>query len=646
VNDLPKPLLHLKNVTRYYRNGDAVIKALDGVSLTIWPSEFVAIMGPSGSGKTTLMNIMGCLDRPTSGNHSILSDETAGKDDNSLADLRRNMFGFIFQRYNLLATATAEENVEMPSLYAGLPKHGRIERANKLLAYLGLNSHAAHRPSELSGGQQQRVAIARALMNEPQIILADEPTGALDSHNGNEVMGLIKDLNRDGRSVILVTHDEKIASHAKRIIRMQDGKIVNDSASLLPHLSDTSRTERQTRHSSSTVEISESIKLALRAMRTNLFRTSLTLLGVVIGVAAIITMMAVGEGGKEKVLHQISAMGTNLLIVRPGTATGRSGGNAASLIPSDAEAIGNLFNIEAVSGSRSGYMTLRYGNSDYPTIVQGVSTSYPAIRDWAVATGNFFTDHDIANYTPVVVLGQTAVRRLFHDEYPLGRYIIIHNIPFQVIGIMTTRGASPSGPDQDDIAFVPLSVGLIRLFGNNYVSDITVKVHNVDDIDRTASAIDALLLSRHQARDFQVRNMTAILETAMAAQNTLTLLLGAVAAIALVVGGIGVMNIMLVNVTERTREIGIRMAVGARRRDIMLQFSTEAAVICLIGGILGIAFGLAAGSIMALFGIAIAFSLMPILLSFFCSALIGLIFGYLPARKAALLDPVAALAFE
>lgn len=644
---MTEPLLELSNITRHYQTGDTVVKALDGVSLKIWPGEFVAIMGQSGSGKTTLMNIIGCLDKPTGGSYRVLGQEAAERDRDGLAALRRETFGFVFQRYNLLATATAEENVEIPSVYTGMKKQERVTRAKKLLAQLGLGERTDHRPSELSGGQQQRVAIARALMNDPPVVLADEPTGALDSRSGEEVMNLLKSLNKEGRTVILITHDEKVAANAKRIIRIKDGKILEDSAPKKPPAGAVAARRGASEASGLMGELAESTKTALRALHANMFRTALTLLGIIIGVAAVITMLAVGQGSKEKVLNQISAMGTNLLTVRPGAPGMRNSGDIATLVPADAEAIATLPNVDAVSGNRNGHMTVRYGNIDYATTIQGVGPSFPAIRDWAIASGNFFTDRDVTSYAPVAVLGQTVLKNLFPGgDDPVGKFIIVKNIPFQVVGTVAGKGASPFGSDQDDVVFVPLTVGLIRLFGKSYVGDVTVRVQDVDKIDETQDKITELLKSRHRTEDFQIRNMASILDTATETQNTLTVLLGTVAAISLLVGGIGVMNIMLVSVTERTREIGIRMATGARMRDIMLQFNTEAAVVCIIGGILGVLGGFLAGWVTSLFDVSVVFSVMPALLAFSCAVLTGLVFGYLPARKAALLDPVVALSSE
>jgi macrolide transport system ATP-binding/permease protein len=624
------------------------VRALDGVSLTIRHGEFVAIMGQSGSGKSTLMNIIGCLDQPTAGSYRVLGKEASRLEADELAGLRRETFGFVFQKYNLLATATAGENVEIPSVYAGLPKHKRTRRAIDLLARLGLGDRVDHRPAELSGGQQQRVAIARALVNDPPVILADEPTGALDSRSGDEVLALLKQLHAEGRTIILITHAENVAQHASRIVRIQDGRILEDTGD---------RPENRDPMAPESYELSRGVGLAAsaqealvtawRSLRVNLFRTVLTLLGIIIGVAAVVAMLAVGEGSRQKVLDRISSFGTNLMLIRPGAAGIRNAGDIATLVPDDAAAIQALPNIEAALPERNGRMTARFGNLDYQTSVQGTGEDFPKARDWPVAQGQFFNADDRKYYAAVVVLGKTVAQTLFpNGENPVGKYILMRNVPFLVIGVMTEKGASPNGSDQDDVIFVPINTGLVRLFGKNYLSSITIKVKDAADLDATQQSVEALLRTRHKTEDFSVRNMASYLQAAMETQDTFTLLLGTVAAISLLVGGIGVMNIMLVSVVERTREIGIRMATGARMRDILLQFNIEAAVVCAAGGILGILVGIGAGLVLRYTGMSVIFSVTPAMLAFVCASATGLIFGYLPARKAAQLDPVVALASE
>ncbi len=641
------PLIELRGVTKTYRNGGLEVEVLHGIDLKIYEGEFVAIMGASGSGKSTLMNILGCLDRPTTGSYHFMGRDVSGFGRDERALLRRDDFGFVFQSYNLIASASAAENVEVPAMYSGLPPAERHARAQALLNELGLAERSHHRPNQLSGGQQQRVSISRALMNGGRIILADEPTGALDSKSGQDVMKLLADLSSRGHTVLLITHAKEVADHAQRLIEIKDGHILSDPGPAHPSPLQTDFVRPVVAGVGSRLtDMVEAAKMALRSLRANFFRSVLTLLGIVIGVASVIAMLAIGDGAKAAVVERISAMGSNLLLVRPGAPNQRGFSGTATLVVDDVKAIDELPNILAAIPEQSSSVTLRFGTSDTATSVTGTSAKFPLARQWPVAQGTFFSEEDEISYATVAVLGKTTSTALFGDQNPIGEFVLINNLLFQVVGVMSEKGASPMGSDQDDVVFVPYSTSSLRLSGQRYLRNVTVAVEDVDRIDETQEEVDKLLLERHGTVDYQIRNMASIMEAMEQTQNTLTILLGSIAAISLLVGGIGVMNIMLVSVTERTREIGIRMATGARESNIMQQFLIEAVVVSAIGGAIGVLFGLATAAVIAAFGTPIQYSAAPVLLAFGCAFMTGLLFGYLPAKKAAQLDPVVALSAE
>ena len=638
-------LIELRGVTRSFRNGELEVQVLHGVDLRIEAGEFVAIVGASGSGKSTLMNILGCLDRPSSGSYRFMGRDVSALDSDELARLRREEFGFVFQSYNLIGGASALENVEVPALYAGMPPPERHARASALLGDLGLSDRLDHRPSQLSGGQQQRVSIARALMNGGRIILADEPTGALDSKSGADVMRLLQGLAAAGHTIILITHAREVAEVADRIIEIRDGRIVADpgprggareTPDFAPHVDRTS----------SLTDLVEATRTAVRALRANVFRTVLTLLGIVIGVASVIAMLAIGDGAKKAVVDSISAMGSNLLTIRPGAPNMRGRGGVTTLVPEDVEAIRELSNVLAAAPEQSTTVTVRRADLDHRTEVMGTSADYIKARTWPLAQGTFFSVDDETRYAPVAVLGQTVAKALFPEGVQLGEFVLLNNIPFQVVGLMSAKGATSWGQDQDDAIFVPFTTASLRLTGQRHLRSVTVAVLDVDRIDATQEEVHNLLLTRHGVEDFQIRNMASIIESVSATQNTMTILLGSIAAISLLVGGIGVMNIMLVSVTERTREIGIRMATGARMKNILQQVLVEAVAVSALGGLIGVIVGLSVAALIERLGTPIEYSLAPVVLAFGCAFATGLVFGYLPARKAARLDPVVALASE
>ncbi|MFA5678481.1 MAG: MacB family efflux pump subunit [Pseudomonas sp.] len=648
------PLIRLEGIGKTYRNGEMSTTVLRDVSLDIHAGEFVAIMGASGSGKSTLMHLLGCLDQPSTGRYLFEGQDIARFDSDQLATLRSRTFGFIFQSYHLISSANATENVEVPAIYAGQTRELRHARAEELLTGLGLGERLGNRPNQLSGGQQQRVSIARALMNDARILLADEPTGALDSKSGQDVLQLLKDLHGRGKTVIVITHDREVASHADRLIEIRDGQIIHDSG-------------RKTDHSVEPVaepapapaapkqglaafgDTNEAIRMALRALRANLFRTVLTLLGIVIGVASVVVMLAVGNGARQDVIERISDMGTNLLIVRPGAPNTRrsADGTTNTLTPEDALVASRIDNVVAAVPEAETRATVRAGNTDAQTSITGTTADFTVAKNWPVQSGVFLNEDDNRRYAAVAVIGRTVVNNLFPDQDPLGQYMLIRNVPFLVIGVMQERGATPWGQDQDDVVIVPLNTASNRLIGSRHLGNISVLIEDLSLSDVTQEAVRKAILANHAGvEDFQIRNMASLLENIASTQNTFTVLLGSIAAISLLVGGIGVMNIMLVNVSERTREIGIRMATGARTRNILQQFIVEAVVVSAIGGAIGVVIGLGFASLLQYVGTPIQFTPGPVLLAFGCAFATGLIFGFMPAHKAAHLDPVVALSAD
>jgi macrolide transport system ATP-binding/permease protein len=641
------PLIDLREVRKTYANGDIVaVEVLKGISLTIGAGEFVAIMGASGSGKSTLMNILGLLDKPTSGNYLFAGEDVLGLDRDAIARLRRDTFGFIFQQYNLIPAITAAENVEIPAVYAGAAPHMRRQRALELLKLLGLSGLDRNKPNQLSGGQQQRVSIARALMNGGRVILADEPTGALDSASGAEVMALLRMLSEQGHTIIIITHDAAIAAAADRIVEIRDGEIVSDrrvkdTATLavpLPVIEDSG--------ASIFASMREAFRSGSRALGANPFRTSLTLLGIIIGVASVIALLAIGEGTKRAVLEQLAIFGTNRLYVIPGA--GSSNGVGGRLLSADADLVRQVPNVAAAMPYMEGNVTIRAGNVDYGTSGVAITTDFPRILNWSVDNGVFFTEEDERALASVAVIGSKLASRMFPDgSDPVRRTILVNNVPFQVIGVLSSKGALSGDSDDDDTIVFPFSTGSVRVFGKQDLTWISVLVDDLSLANETEAAIISALEKAHRMRDFRVFNKAATIQAQDRTQNGLTLLLGFTAAISLFVGGIGVMNVMLMTVTERTREIGIRIATGARTIDILRQFLIEAMLVSGVGGLAGGAFGFLGGLAAAtFFEMPVIFSSAAILGAMLCALLTGVVFGFMPAVRAARLEPVAALARE
>jgi len=647
-----QPLLQLQGISRRFQAGDQNVTVLKEINLSIAQGEMVAIVGASGSGKSTLMNILGCLDRPSDGDYQVAGRSTARLDRNSLAELRREHFGFIFQRYHLLGDLSAQGNVEVPAVYAGHARSARQQRAADLLQRLGLAQRLNYRPSQLSGGQQQRVSIARALMNGGEVILADEPTGALDSHSGQEVMSILKDLHARGHTVVIVTHDMQVAEHAQRIIELSDGEIVADrrkttahTVARLPIALDNAVSRWQSQRD----RLYEAFKMALLAMASQRLRTLLTMLGIIIGIASVVSVVALGKGSQQQVLANINAMGTSTLEVYPGKDFGDMRSAAVqTLRATDADALAQQGYVHSVTPTVSSSTTFRYGNQSVSGTVNGVGEQYFLVRGYSIDSGMAFNRHSVDQLMQEAVIDENTRNKLFpHGANPLGEVILLGSLPCRIIGVAAKK-QSGFGSDENLNVWIPYTTAMKRMLGQSYLKSITVRVN--DDIDLTSAedGVTRLLSQRHGGKDFFVMNTDSIRQTIEKTTATLTLLVSMIALISLVVGGIGVMNIMLVSVTERTREIGVRMAVGARASDIMQQFLIEAVLVCLLGGTLGVLLSLGIGVVFSQFSdnFTMVYSTESIVAAFICSTLIGVIFGFFPARRAAGMDPIHALERE
>jgi macrolide transport system ATP-binding/permease protein len=646
------PLLQLTHLRREYPAGDQVIAALEDVTLTIEAGEMVAIVGASGSGKSTLMNILGCLDRPTSGSYKVAGRDTASLDPDELSELRREHFGFIFQRYHLMADLTALANVEVPAIYAGQPTAQRRARAESLLTRFGLADRMEHRPSQLSGGQQQRVSISRALMNGGQLILADEPTGALDSKSGAELMKVLEELNAEGHTVIIVTHDMKVAEHARRVIEISDGLIIADRQTGRPAPPPAERAAPA--HGRASIgaivqRLSEAFRMALSAMNAHRLRSFLTMLGIIIGIASVVSVVGLGQGTRAVILKQISSIGTNTVDVYPGKDFGdEKASSIHTLTAADADALATQSFVDSVTPTATTTATLRYRNVSATGTVNGVGEQYFRVRDMEMASGQVFNRGAVRQQSQEVVIDDNTKRKLFGDANAVGQVILLGSVPCRVIGVAAHKD-SAFGNGSTLNVYVPYTTVLGRMLGQAYLRNITVRLADNTPGDVAAAAIVKLLTARHGTQDIFTFSTDAIRKTIEQSTAALTGLIAMIAAIALIVGGIGVMNIMLVSVTERTTEIGVRSAVGARRSDIMSQFMIEACLLCLIGGAFGVTLALGLAALInkvAGENLRVVISPLSIFVAFGFSTLIGVVFGFMPARNAARLDPVEALARE
>lgn len=654
LNATGKPLMEVKGLIREFPAGEQTIRVLHDINLTINQGEMVAIIGQSGSGKSTLMNILGCLDQATAGDYKIFGQSVSRLDADELAKLRREHFGFIFQRYHLLGDINARDNVSVPAVYAGMDGQVRSERAEKLLSDLGLGDKVNNRPSQLSGGQQQRVSIARALMNGGDIILADEPTGALDSKSGEDVVQILKDLNAQGHTIIMVTHDPSLAAQAERVIEIKDGYIIADYKNedyqhAEPQPAAVIDKHRKSAFSSFIDRLFEAFKMSLLAMRAHKMRTLLTMLGIIIGIASVVSVVGLGKGSQEQILSNISSLGTNTITVTDGYPYGdpRRQYNDDNLTPQDAQAVADQPYVVSVSPQLNSNMNVRYRNIQEAASISGVGKDYLDVSGEKLALGQGFDEQSILRRTQDIIIDDNANKTFFPDNAnPIGEVLLIGSVPGRVIGVLEPNDGGFRRSVDSPTLYMPYTTMMSRLIGSAYIESFVALIDNNISSAAAEAAISELMIGRHGTDDFRIRNSDSIRQTIEATTATMTLLISSIAIISLIVGGIGVMNIMLVSVTERTNEIGVRMAVGARQSDIMQQFLIEAVLVCILGGLLGIGLAFAIGEIINRVGgdsFQVIYSPTSIIAAFICSTLIGVVFGFLPARNAAKLDPVEAL---
>lgn len=659
---MQSPLIEIRNLSKEYRIGDnETLKALDDVSVTIEHGEYVSIIGPSGSGKSTLLQIMGLLDQPTRGSYKFMGQETTTLKDDDLTAFRSQNIGFIFQLFNLLPRVSVEENTILPVIYRGVPVDK--EYTMRVLTKLGLDKHHLHTPSQLSGGQQQRVAIARALINRPKIIFADEPTGNLPQKQAHEIISELEDLHKEGLTLFIITHDPLIAERAQRVIRIVDGKIVSDEkkSNWKTHYTDEKEENPNKTAFWNPKLFLETMKIALQSMVRNKFRTFLTMLGIIIGVSLVMLIVAIGEGAKKNMEYSLRQMGSNMFRVAASLPSAKGGGLAKRvkrfpLSWADYDALINLKNrsdnIEHISPSVIGTVSITYAGKSWSTNLEGVTSIYEKMRNNTPIAGRFFTDSENENQDTVCIIGQTVYQNLFEkNANPIGQLIKINSRTFRVIGLLPSKGSSWEG-DQDDTLIMPINTAMKKLLGAKYLTFFFIQAKNENSMDAAIVEVSTTIRQQHLIRgdeesDFKVKNFGELKEKIEDITSIMTKFILIVALISLVVGGVGIMNIMLVSVTERTREIGVRKAIGARSRDILLQFLIESSMISVVGGLIGILSAFLIGAIIAyVTDWEILFKINFIAISFLFSLFVGVFFGLYPARKASKLSPIHALRYE
>lgn len=650
-------IIELGEVNKYFGVGENRVHVLKNISFTVAEGDFVAIMGQSGSGKSTLMNIIGCLDVQSSGVCRIAGQDTQHLTPDELASLRGRVLGFIFQRYNLLPALSAQENTALPAVYAGVSSAKRKERAEEILTHLDLGERLNYHPAELSGGQQQRVSIARALMNGGRLILADEPTGALDSQSGEMVMGILGELNRQGHTIVMVTHDHAIAKRASRIIEIHDGVIQRDTRSRALKTEEVNGEQKNARATAKGSRLharldqfGEAFSMSLHAILAHKLRSILTMLGIIIGIASVVSVVALGTGSQQQIIADISSLGTNTIDIYPGKTFGdRFSGRYKTLTVADADILGKQPYVDSVTPNTSDSEDMVYQSQTVTAQINGVGEQYFTVKAQKLAQGRFFNRDEVRTLASYLVIDDNSYQQLFpKGGNAVGKVVFFKRQPLTIIGVLKKEERS-FGPGSDRLrAYAPYTTVMKKISGEKYITSITVKISkNVLPI-MAEKQLTQLLTARHGKKDFFTVNTDSIRQTIESTTNTMKMLISGIAVISLVVGGIGVMNIMLVSVTERTREIGVRMAVGARRINIMEQFLIEAVLICIVGGLLGVGLSRLIGFVFGLFvsNFPMAYSHGAMAAALACSSLIGIIFGFIPARNASLLNPIEALSRE